>query len=315
MSIRPRVLVTRNTIAPSALRLLTAHCDVDVHDDREALPRTELLGRVRGKEGLVTMITDVIDRDVLDAADALRVVANVAVGFNNIDVAAAWRRNVVVTNTPDVLTDAVADFTWALILGITRRIPECDRYVRSGRWDSFSLDLLPGTELRGKQLGIVGLGRIGSAVALRAHAFGMHVVFTRRGPGDAHLGQPIPLDALLASSDVVSLHVPLNPGTHHLIDAAAINRMKPTAYVVNTSRGSVIDELALTEALVSGRLAGAALDVFEREPALVTPHVGSGTIEARTAMAELAVKNVLAVLAGSPPLTPVPECEPSAQKN
>ena len=153
----------------------------------------------------------------------------------------------------------------------------------------------------------------------------MHVVFTRRGLGDVHLGQPIPLDALLASSDVVSLHVPLNPETHHLIDAAAINRMKPTAYVVNTSRGPVIDEVALTEALVSGRLASAALDVFEREPALdrrlleldnviLTPHVGSGTTEARTAMAELAVKNVLAVLAGSRPLTPVPECEPSAQK-
>jgi glyoxylate reductase len=259
------------------------------------------------------------------AGDALRVVANVAVGFNNIDIIAARERNVVVTNTPDVLTNAVADFTWALILGITRRIPECDRYVRAGRWRAFGLDLLPGTELRGKQLGIVGFGRIGAAVAARARTFGMHVAFTRRGPGDDTVGERMPLDALLASSDVVSVHVPLNADTRHLIDAAAIGRMKPTAYFVNTARGPVVDELALTEALVTGRLAGAALDVFENEPVIeprllelenviLTPHVGSGTIEARTAMAELAVKNVLAVLAGSRPLTPIDSGEASVRR-
>jgi glyoxylate reductase len=316
MSPWPQVLVTRNTIAPSALALLREQCEVDFHDDREAMSRTELLSRVRGKQGLVTMITDVIDREVLEAADSLRVVANVAVGFNNIDVSTARQRDIIVTNTPDVLTDAVADFTFALILGITRRIPECDRYVRAGRWKAFGLDLLPGRELRGKQLGIVGFGRIGAAVATRARAFGMRVSFTRRGPGEDVLGQRMPLDTLLASSDVVSVHVPLSAETRHLIDAAAIRRMKPGAYLVNTSRGPVVDEVALTDALVTGRLAGAALDVFENEPrieprllelenVILTPHVGSGTMEARTAMAELAVRNVLAVLAGSQPLTPI----------
>jgi len=310
------ILVTRR-LPSSVLSKLKAVGEVDLYTGDAAIPRPELLARIAGKDALVCLLTDRVDREIIDAAPQLKIVANVAVGFNNVDVAYARSRGIVVTNTPDVLTEAVADFTWAMILTITRRVSEGERLVRSGRWGGWALDQLLGMELRGKQLGLVGTGRIARAVATRAGAFGMRVVFAARRHIDSFDGDLISLDRLLVSSDVVSLHVPLTPETTHLIDRKSLARMKRSAYLINTSRGPVVDEEALAWALQNHLLAGAALDVYEREPAvhpdllqlenvLLVPHLGSATTETRTAMADLAAENVLAVLAGRPPMTPVP---------
>ncbi len=312
----PTVLVTRKLPA-SVMARLDASCEVDLWSGRDAIPREELLAHVRGKDALVCLLTDTIDAEVLDAAGpSLKVVANVAVGYNNIDVAACRARGIVATNTPDVLTNACADFTWALILAVTRRLGEGERVLRGGNWTGWALDYMLGMELRGKQLGIVGMGRIGRAVAEKAPAFGMQVAYASRTPVDLAGAVHMSLDRLLATSDVVSLHCPSTAETRHLIDDKALLRMKRTAYLVNTSRGPVVDEAALARALRDGRLSGAALDVYEREPivhpdllplenALLIPHLASATTETRTAMADLAVSNALAVLAGQPPLTPV----------
>jgi glyoxylate reductase len=312
----PSVLVTRKLPASVIEKLQTA-ADVEVYSADGTMPATELRTRVAGKSALVSLLTDAIDRSVIDAAADLKIVANVAVGYNNIDVAYARSRGVVVTHTPDVLTEAVADFTWALILAITRRLGEGERLLRRGEWKGWALDFMLGTELRGKQLGLVGVGRIGGAVAAKAPAFGMRVVYTEQREIDLPGAELMSLDRLLNTSDVVSLHVPLLPETHHLIDQRAFTRMKRSAYLINTARGPVVDEAALAWALQHHLLAGAALDVYENEPAvhpdlvqldnvLLVPHMASGTTETRTAMADLAANNVLAVLAGRAPLTPVP---------
>ena len=296
------------------MRALEAACDVDRADG--VISHEELVARVRGKEALISVLTDHVDRAVLEAGTGLRIIANIAVGFNNIDLAAARERGIVVTNTPDVLTEASADFTWALILGITRRLGEGERLLRRGEWKGWALDFMLGTELRGKQLGIVGFGRIGRAVAQRALAFGMRIACSSRTPREDAGARAMPLDRLLATSDVVSLHVPLTPETRHLIDQPALARMKRSAYLINTARGPVVDEAALAWALRERLISGAALDVYEREPdvhpdllklenVLLAPHLASATVETRTAMADLAVRNVLAVLAGEPALTPV----------
>jgi glyoxylate reductase len=309
-----KILVTRK-LPSSVLAKLHAIADVDLYTGDAAMPADQLRARAADKDAVVALLTDAIDRSVIDAAPALKVIANVAVGFNNIDVAYATSRGIVVTNTPDVLTESVADFTWSLILAITRRLAEGERLVRRGEWKGWALDLLLGTELRGKQLGLVGVGRIGCAVAARAPAFGMQVAYTSRRE-IAGIGEAMSLDRLLLTSDVVSLHVPLTAETRHLIDKRALTRMKRSAYLINTARGPVVDEEALAWALQQHLLAGAALDVYEHEPAvhpdllrlenvLLVPHLASGTTETRTAMADLAVENVLAVLAGRPPLTPV----------
>ena len=316
---RLSVLVTRR-LPRRVLDALGAVADVELHDEDTDYPRASLLDRIVGKQALVSMLTDVVDETLLSRAPSLRVVANVAVGYNNIDVAAARAHGVIVTNTPDVLTNSTADLTWALILGITRRVAEGDRLIRAGGWHGWALEFMLGTELANKQIGIVGMGRIGRAVADRAVAFGMRVAFWQR-PGaaarDVPSGwTPLALESLLATSDVVSIHVPLISETRHLISGAALGLMKPTAYLVNTARGPVVDELALADALAAGRLAGAALDVFEREPhvpealrrlenVLLVPHLGSATRETRDAMADLAARNVVAVLTGCPALTPV----------
>jgi glyoxylate reductase len=294
---------------------LEAGCDVD-RNDGGALSHDQLISRVHGVHGLVCLMTDPIDRAVIDAATDLRVISTVAVGYNNIDVVAARKRGIVVTNTPDVLTEATADLTWALILDITRRVSEGDRLVRRGAWKGWALDFMLGAGLREKQLGIVGFGRIGKAVAVRAAPFGMRVVHATLRPG-AIDADAMPLDRLLATSDVVSLHCPLTPATTHLIDQAALARMKRSAYLINTSRGAVVDEAALAWALKNAMISGAALDVYEDEPnvhpellrlenVVLVPHLGSATSETRVVMADLAVRNVLAVLSGQPPLTPVP---------
>ena len=310
------VLVTRK-LPSSVIEKLSAVADVDLYTGEVAIPADELRARVAGKDALVCLLTDPIDRAIIDAAPTLKVIANVAVGYNNIDVAHARSRGIIVTNTPDVLTESVADFTWALILAITRRLSEGERLVRRGEWKGWALDLLLGSELRGKQLGLVGVGRIGRAVAARAAAFGMTVAYTARRALDFPDAEPMPLDRLLTTSDIVSLHVPLTPDTRHLIDKKALTRMKRSAYLINTARGPVVEEAALAWALQHHLLAGAALDVYENEPTvhpdllslenvLLVPHLASGTTETRTAMADLAAGNVVAVLSGRPPLTPVP---------
>jgi glyoxylate reductase len=318
----PRIAVTRRIPEPGLERLRAAgELWLSPHD--RPLSPAELRDAVGGADALVTLLHDRVDSSLLDAAgDQLRCVANVAVGFDNIDVGAATARGVVVTNTPGVLTDATADLAMALMLAVTRRVGEGERHVRSGKPWSWDMFFMLGMGLTGKTLGVIGLGGIGRAVARRARAFGMTVVYAspRRVPAEveAELGpaRHVALDELLEISDVVTVHSPLTPATHHLIDARALALMRPSAFLVNTARGPVVDEAALVEALRAGALAGAALDVYEREPevhpgllelenVVLLPHLGSATIETRTAMAELAAENVIAVLAGRRPPTPV----------
>ena len=276
-----------------------------------SLKKKDLHAAVRGADAVVVMLHDRVDDAFFGAAGAqLRVVANVAVGYDNVDVEAVRRRGVRFTNTPGVLTDATADLAIALMLAVTRRLGEGERLLRSRtRW-AWAIDFMLGRGLRGKTLGIVGHGEIGRAVADRARAFGMEVIYTRRSAGGVELPE------LLERSHVVSLHCPLTDETRHLIDAEALRAMRDDAYLVNTARGPVVDEAALAEALRDGVIAGAALDVFEREPevhpglldlgnVVIVPHLGSATEETRTAMAELAAANALAVLRGEEPPTPV----------
>jgi lactate dehydrogenase-like 2-hydroxyacid dehydrogenase len=314
---KPSILLT-GKIPSSVVATLESIGDLDHfrRDGVDVMPHDELVARVAGKQALVSMITDAVSRDVIEAGRDLKVIANAAVGYNNIDVAAARERGIIVTNTPGVLTDATADLTWALILGITRRIGEGERLVRRGAWKGWTFDFMLGAEVRGKQLGIVGYGGIGRAVAARGRAFGMRIAYTSRTPKHDPEAEAMPFDRLLATSDIVSLHCPFTPETRHLIDQPALARMKRSAYLINTSRGPVVDEKALAWALRMHLIAGAGLDVFEEEPkvepellalenVMLVPHLGSGTVETRTAMADLAARNVAAVLSGQAPLTPV----------
>lgn len=313
---RPQVLVTRK-LPSKVIQRLEEQCDVDLYTGEAAISREELMRRAAGKHAIVCLLTEPIDGAVLDAAGPqLKVVANVAVGFNNIDLDACRARGVIATNTPDVLTNACADFTWGLILAITRRLGEGERVVRAGKWGGWALDYMLGMELRGKQLGLVGVGRIGKAVADKAPAFGMTVAYTDMRDAGIPGAAQMPLDRLLATSDIVSVHVPMTPETKHLINQKALTKMKRNAYLINTSRGPVVDEAALAWALKERIIAGAALDVYENEPeinpalmplenVLLIPHLASATTETRTAMADLAAANTLAVLNGQPPLTPV----------
>lgn len=286
---------------PSIAReILAPHFDVVTHPTEHERTEEEMITLLGEADGAITLLSDPVTRRVLESNPNLRVVANFAVGYNNVDVAAARELGVVVGNTPGVLTEATADLTMALILAVTRRIVEADAEVRNtGRCEWEPLKLL-GVSLQGKTLGIAGMGRIGSAVAVRARAFGMEVAGTRRGD---------PLDPLLACSDVLSLHVPLSAETHHLIGARELAAMKRGSYLINTSRGALVDEAALCDALERGHLRGAGLDVFEHEPivdprllgmrnVVLLPHIGSATDEARTAMARIAASNVLEVLQG-----------------
>jgi glyoxylate reductase len=310
---KPSVLLTCR-IPSSAMARLEAVCEVDRHGADVPFPHEELLRRVAGKQALLSLLTDRVDRDVIAAGADLRIIANIAVGYDNVDVTYAATRGIPVTNTPDVLTEATAEFTWALILAVARRVVEGERVLRGGRWRGWGLDFMLGMELRGKCLGVVGMGRIGTAVAARAPAFGMNVVHHSE---ETRGGHAVSLDELLCTADVVTLHVPLTPATRHMIDRAALVRMKRSAYLINTARGPIVDEAALAWALGERLIAGAALDVYEREPevhpallsldnVVLAPHLGSATTETRTAMADLAVSNVLAVIEGRPPLTPVP---------
>lgn len=319
---RPRIVVTRRIPDPALARLREAG-EVWLSPHDRPLTASELHEAVAGADAVLTLLHDRVDGAVLDAAGGrLRCVANVAVGYDNIDVDAAHERGVVVTNTPGVLTDATADLTLALILAVTRRLAEGERLLRDRHPWSWHMFFMLGTSLQAKVLGIIGLGAIGQATARRARAFGMEIAYAGRRRAAASVetelggARHMELEALLATADVVSIHCPLTPATRHLLDAERLAQMRPDAYLVNTARGPIVDEAALAAALRAGALAGAALDVFEREPevhpqlldsdrVVLAPHLGSATIETRTAMALLAARNAVAVLDGQPPPNPV----------
>jgi glyoxylate reductase len=306
-----RVLVTRRLPGDALDRLAAAGHELDVWPERSPPPPEALREHTAQADALLCMLTDGIDSDLLDAAPRLRAIANYAVGSDNIDVEAARARGIAVGVTPGVLTDATADIAFALLLAIARRLPEGEAAVRNGEWTTWEPDWLLGRDVHGATLGIVGRGRIGDAVARRGEGFGMTVVHHSRSSG-------IALEELLERADFVSLHVPLTSETRHLIDAAALARMQPTAYLVNTARGGVVDQKALAAALRDGTIAGAALDVADPEPLppndplldapnlIVLPHLGSATHATRRAMADLAVDNLLAALDGEPMPNPAP---------
>ena len=311
---KPKVFLTRQ-LPPAVMERLASETDLSWHREDRAATRAEVITGMDGRDALLCTILDRIDGELLDACPSLKVVANFGVGFNNIDVSAATARKIPVTNTPGVLTDATADMTFALLLAVARRLGEGERMVRANKWEGWQPLQLLGADVSGATLGIIGFGRIGQAVARRANAFGMRVIFWNRSSGEefsATDATRVSLEEALRQSDFVSLHVAYNSETHHLLDEPQFALMKPTAFVINTSRGPVINEAALVRALRTKQIAGAALDVFEREPELtpgltklenvvLAPHLGSATIGTRTKMGMIAVDNLMAVCAGRRP--------------
>ena len=314
---RPKVLITRE-IPERGLSKIREFFEVDLWTDEAPPPKDVILERIRDKDALVSLLTDPIDEEVFDAAPKLRIVSQYAVGYDNIKVEEATKRGIYVTNTPGVLTETVADFTFALMLAVARRVVEADRYVREGKWKvGWHPLMMVGTDVYGATLGIVGLGRIGSAVARRAKGFNMRVIYydvVRREDLEKELGiEYVSLDKLLEESDYVSLHTPLTPQTYHLIGEEQLKKMKKTAFLINTARGKVVDQKALYKALKEGWIAGAGLDVFEQEPispddplleldnVVLAPHAASASYETRSRMAEMVADNLIAFLKGEVP--------------
>jgi len=314
---RPKIYVTR-CLPEDAMRLLGENFDVAFNPHGRVLTREELLNAVKGKDGLLPLLTDRIDDEVMDAAGPrLKIIANYAVGYNNIDVEAATVREIAVTNTPGVLTDTTADLTMALLLSVARRIVESDACARAGRYQGWDPLLLLGTDVHHKTLGLIGFGRVGFAVARRSMGFDMRVLYHDRQKADAGIEDQVgatyvDLETLLKESDFVSIHVPLTEGTRGLIGSGSLSLMKPTAFIINTARGEVVDEDALVRALEEKVIAGAGLDVFEHEPAIhpalmkmgnvvILPHIGSASMETRTKMGLMAAENLIAVFRGKVP--------------
>ena len=312
---RPKVLATHGLFA-AAREILDADCDVEYMTKAERPTREELNARIGEKEGLVCLLSERIDEDLLPAAPKLQVVANVAVGYDNVDVSACTKRGIAVTNTPGVLDETTADFAWTLMMAVARRLGEAEQFARSGAWKSWDLGQLCGTDVWGKTLGIVGLGRIGQAMARRAAGFRMKVIYTARKRAPEEVERSVKaeyrdLTSLLAEADFVSLHVPLTTETRRMFDGEKLSRMKPTAFLINTARGPIVDEAALVHALESGKIAGAGLDVFENEPVIhpglkrtnvvLAPHLGSASLETRTKMACMAATNAVAFFRGQRP--------------
>jgi len=311
-----KVYVTRK-IPSAGLDIISREVGgFDINEEDRTLTKDELLANVAGREAVLCLLTDAIDAEVIDAADRCKVLANYAVGYDNIDVAAATRRGIVVTNTPGVLTDATADLAWSLLMSAARRIVPADQFMRSGKFQGWAPMLFLGADVAGATLGIVGAGRIGTAVALRSAGFRMRVLYNDPQVNEKLEGElgarRVDLDTLLRESDFVSLHVPLTGQTHHLLGRREFGLMKKTAVLINTSRGPVLDEAALADALRNGELFAAGLDVFENEPSLspglaeldnvvIAPHIGSATVATRTKMAEMAARNLVAVLEGQRP--------------
>jgi glyoxylate reductase len=312
---KPKVFAT-HPLFDEARKILDTHCEIQYWCEPERPPREEVLRRVKDREALICLLTEKINDEFLRAAPKLRIVSNVAVGFDNIDLNACSKRGVIATNTPGVLDETTADFAWTLLLAVARRLSEGEALARSGNWKGWNLDQLCGTDIWGKTLGIVGFGRIGRAVARRASGFQMKVIYTDavRAPEDVEKSVNAEfrdMNALLAESDFISLHVPLLPETRGLFDAPKIFRMKPTGFLINTSRGPVVDEAALVAALENKKIAGAALDVYENEPfihpglkrpnVVLAPHLASASIETRSKMATMAATNVIALFQGQRP--------------
>jgi glyoxylate reductase len=310
-----RVYVSRPIPEPG-LDLLKTSCDVEVKPTDEMVTREELLEKVKDRDALLCLLTEKIDKEIIETGTNLKIIANYAVGYDNVDVACATRRGIWVSNTPGVLTDTTADMAWALIFSMARRIVEADKSVRAGKFKGWSATMLLGGDIHGKTLGIIGAGRIGTAVAMRAIGFNMRVLYAdvrankelEKEVGAEH----VDMDTLLKESDFVSVHVPLMPETRHLIGRRSLAMMKPTAYLINTSRGPVVNEASLAEALQKGIIAGAGLDVYEEEPEInpgllkldnvvLTPHIASGSVETRAKMAIMAAENVIAALDGKTP--------------
>lgn len=310
------VLVTK-VLPGRALDVLSDFCEVEVNRKSQSLSKEELLSRVKGKDGLLCFLSDVIDREVIDAGQHLRVIANYAVGYNNIDYQYAQSKGIFVTNTPDVLTDATADIAWSLILTVTRRIVPADRFTRKGKFKGWDAFLFQGRSIQGKILGIVGMGRIGSAVAQRGVAFGMEIIYhdLQKAPVKVEnrmRAKFVSFEEMLEKADVLTLHVPLKDQNRGMIGKKELSRMKKGAFLINTARGELVDEKALVKALKSGHLAGAGFDVYEREPGIeeelkemdhvvLLPHIGSATVEVREKMALMAVENVISALKGEQP--------------
>jgi glyoxylate reductase len=317
---KARILVTR-TLPPAAEAILDEQFGVDYSRDAKGIARDELLRRIADKEGLVCQLNETIDEELLAAAPKLKIVATVSVGHNNIDVPACTRHRVVATNTPGVLDDTTADFAFALMLAVARRIVEGDAFLRSGKWKGWDVSQYLGADVWGKTLGILGFGRIGKEVARRAGGFKMRVLYCNRNRVDAATEQEVKaefvdMDTLLRESDFLSVHTPLTPETRHLLSTAAFTKMKRSAYLINTSRGPVVDEAALNDALENKLIAGAGLDVYEREPevhpgliprhnVVLAPHLGSASVETRSKMAVVAATNVSAFFAGKRPPNPL----------
>lgn len=316
MSSRWKVLVTQR-IFPEAMAALKERAEVEGGEAEAPLPREELLEKIEDKDGVLTLLVNRIDREVIDRARKLRIIANCAVGYDNIDVAYCQQRGIMVTNTPGVLTEATADLTWALILAVARLIPQADYYTRQGNFKGWALDLFLGQEVYGKTLGIIGMGRIGQAVARRGLGFQMRIIYSDPNPLPPEKAKELkavhlPLDDLLTTADIITIHTSLNPSTYHLLSRDKIALMKKTAILINAARGPIVDEIALAEALQKGQIWGAGLDVYEREPAVETtllslknvvllPHIGSATRPTRLEMALTAVRNLLQGLAGEKP--------------
>jgi glyoxylate reductase len=312
---KPRVFSTHE-LFPDAREILEAGCDVEYWTNPDRPSRDEVLRRIRDKEGLVCLLTEKINEELLRAAPKLRIASNVAVGFDNIDVEACTKRGVVATNTPGVLDETTADFAWTLLMAVARRLAEGEQLARSGNWKGWNLDQLCGADVWGKTLGLVGFGRIGRAVARRASGFQMKVIYTDavRAPEDVEKSVNAEfrdMNTLLAESEFISVHVPLLPETRGLFDGPKFYRMRPTAFLINTSRGPVVDEAALVAALENKKIAGAALDVYENEPfihpglkrsnVVLAPHLASASVETRTKMAVMAANNVVAIFKGQMP--------------
>jgi glyoxylate reductase len=312
---KPKVFATHG-LFETARQILQKTCEVEYWAKPERPPREEVLRRVKDKEGLVCLLTEKVNEELLTVAPNLRIAANVAVGFDNIDVAACTKRSVAATNTPGVLDETTADFAWTLLMAVARRLSEGEALARSGNWKNWSLDQLVGTDVWEKTLGIVGFGRIGRAVARRSSGFQMKVIYTDAVRAAEEVEHALKaefreMNALLAESDFISVHVPLLPETRGLFDAAKFSRMKPTSFLINTSRGPVVNEAALVAALEGGKLAGAGLDVYENEPLIhpglkranvvLAPHMASASLETRTKMACIAAENVIALFTGQRP--------------
>ncbi len=308
-----KVFITRR-IPESGLEILRENFEVDVFEGDSPISHEELIKRAKGCEGILPLLTDTIDANIMDKT-GIKAIANYAVGIDNIDVSAATKRKIPVTNTPGVLTDATADLTFALILAISRKIVESDKYLREGRWKGWDPLLLLGGDFVGKTLGIIGFGRIGKAVAQRAQGFNMNIIYTSRSryPEEESKGARfVSFDKLLKTSDYVTIHAPYTEETHHLISEKELDMMKPTAYLINTARGKMIDEIQLIRALKEKKIAGAALDVFYDEPKInpdlielnnvvLIPHLGSASLETRTKMAIIAAENLVDALKGNKP--------------